>query len=395
MLDQAVRFAADRYRVCLAVLSPQPPPANAPPEVERVFWMPMPNSLEVAWNVLSRPHHALQEALFMSRRGRAVLADAVRALKPSMILFDMLRTAQYAEDPGLLPRTCRRVLDLDDVLSDRYAQMRRNGTTEVLGAMAGAVPAGARPLAAAIPKLLLGIEERRMHHREEALPRLFDAVMLTSPVEARKFADRVEHPSISACPPAVSVRPLHDRQWQSPRFVFIGADSYAPNAEALKEMDEVAARIKALGVPARFEAAGTVSGRLHLRHVRQIGYVEDLSSFLDDNAILLAPILTGTGVKTKIVEAMARGVPVVTTPKGAEGLDVTPGVHLIVAEDMESMAESCANLWANSQRLKRLARAGHNYACSVHADSKVRESFFAITQAPEHEADSRRRRRTA
>lgn len=269
--------------------------------------------------------------------------------------------------------------------------MRRNGAAEVLGAMAGAVPAAARSLAAVIPKLLLGIEERRIRHREETMPSLFDAVTLTSLVEARKLAKRVEHPNIWACPPAVSVGPLHDQQWQlRPRFVFVGADSYAPNAEALKAMDDVAARIKGLGVPARFEAAGKVSGRLRLRHVRQIGYVEDLSSFLEDNAVLLAPILTGTGVKTKVVEAMAHGVPVVTTPKGAEGLDVTPGVHLIVEDDMKSMAESCASLSANRPRLKRLAKAGHDYACSVHADRTVRETFFAITQAPEHQADSRR-----
>lgn len=384
MLDQTVRFAGSRYRVSLAVLSPKPLPAEMPHGVERVFWLPMPNLLEAAWNILSRPRHTLQEALFMSRRARAGLAAALQEVDPAVIIFDMLRTAQYAEDPSLLPRGSRRILDLDDVLSDRYSQMRRNGADELLGAMAGAMPAAARSAAAVLPRLLLSVEERRMRRREETVPWLFDAVVLTSPLEARKLARRINHPAIAACPPAVTVRPFRERGWSSGddstlRFVFIGPDAYGPNAEALKAMDVVAAAVTARGVPARFEAAGSISGRLELSNVRQVGFVHDLLSFFDGNTVMLAPILTGTGIKTKILEAMALGVPVVTTPKGAEGLDVQPGVHLIVADDVAAMADICVELSAERHRLKSVAHAGHAYASSVHSEAIVRRAFLDVT----------------
>jgi glycosyltransferase involved in cell wall biosynthesis len=64
--------------------------------------------------------------------------------------------------------------------------------------------------------------------------------------------------------------------------------------------------------------------------VRFEGYVTDLAARLREAACFVAPIVSGTGIKTKVLEAMAAGVPVVTTPEGVAGLQVAHGRDCLV-----------------------------------------------------------------
>jgi glycosyltransferase involved in cell wall biosynthesis len=68
------------------------------------------------------------------------------------------------------------------------------------------------------------------------------------------------------------------------------------------------------------------------------GEVENAKEFADENDIMVVPILSGGGMRVKIVEAMALGKIVVTTPIGAEGLDIIPNYHAVVAESPEDLA---------------------------------------------------------
>jgi polysaccharide biosynthesis protein PslH len=72
--------------------------------------------------------------------------------------------------------------------------------------------------------------------------------------------------------------------------------------------------------------------------------VPDVIPWLERAGVVVAPLQVGSGVQTKIVEAMAAGKAVVTTPIGAEGLDVTPGKHLSIASDARGFAEACVRM---------------------------------------------------
>jgi glycosyltransferase involved in cell wall biosynthesis len=93
--------------------------------------------------------------------------------------------------------------------------------------------------------------------------------------------------------------------------------------------------------------------------VRFEGYVADLASRLCEAAFFVAPIVSGTGIKTKVLEAMAAGVPVVTTPQGVSGLEVEHRRHCFVCERpadfptaIRALADPalCAELGANARR---------------------------------------------
>ncbi len=83
------------------------------------------------------------------------------------------------------------------------------------------------------------------------------------------------------------------------------------------------------------------------------GFVDDIQPFLDSAHLLIVPLLSGGGIRVKIVEAMAAGIPVLSTSKGCEGIGGTPGVDIFVEDDAEGFAQA---LLACADDLPGLAR---------------------------------------
>lgn len=75
---------------------------------------------------------------------------------------------------------------------------------------------------------------------------------------------------------------------------------------------------------------------LKMRDVHVVGYVENQEDFLRDKHVCVAPQLSGSGIRIKVLEAMAYGKPVVASPKGAEGLPVEAGRHFLLADTPEA-----------------------------------------------------------
>ncbi len=73
---------------------------------------------------------------------------------------------------------------------------------------------------------------------------------------------------------------------------------------------------------------------------------------------LVEPALAGGGTRVKVLNALARGLPVVTTRRGIAGLALEPGIHLLVADDAQGMAEALARLLRDDHLWRRLSRAG-------------------------------------
>jgi glycosyltransferase involved in cell wall biosynthesis len=82
--------------------------------------------------------------------------------------------------------------------------------------------------------------------------------------------------------------------------------------------------------------------------VRLSGYVDDIKPVIARAAVCVVPLRQGGGTRLKILEAMALGTPVVATSKGAEGLDITPGRDILIADDPAEFAHEVIRLLRNS-----------------------------------------------
>ena len=133
-------------------------------------------------------------------------------------------------------------------------------------------------------------------------------------------------------------------------LLFVGNFQHRPNAEGLGYFcDEVLPLIRArrpavtltiVGAGAAEEGAQRFSGE----GVRVLGQVPDIRKPLGSYAVFVCPIRTGAGVRVKILEAFASGIPVVSTSLGAEGLAAKSGEEILLADTPAAFAEGCLRL---------------------------------------------------
>jgi glycosyltransferase involved in cell wall biosynthesis len=95
------------------------------------------------------------------------------------------------------------------------------------------------------------------------------------------------------------------------------------------------------------------------------GRVESVIPYYEQSSVCVVPLRAGTGTRLKILEAMALGRPVVSTRVGCEGLDVTHGEHLLIADDPEDFAQHVLHLFQDDALYDRVTANAreHVMAC--------------------------------
>lgn len=173
-------------------------------------------------------------------------------------------------------------------------------------------------------------------------------------------------------------RPLRARRAE---VLFIGGFKHPPNADGLlwftqaiwphvrREVPD--ARLTVIGS----DAPDEVLALDHEKGVRVIGYVPETASYLDEAAVSVAPLRYGGGMKGKVVEAMASGLPVVTTSFGSQGLKARPGHDLVVADDPISFARAVADLLQNPRMAEQVGLAGQALATDLCDRDRLREGL--------------------
>jgi len=141
---------------------------------------------------------------------------------------------------------------------------------------------------------------------------------------------------------------------------FVGDMSWPPNAEGIRWFcREVWPRLILLRPESRAEILGRAAppdlARRPPKGISFPGEGDDTRPYWDRAAVAVVPLLAGGGTRLKILEAAACGVPVVSTPVGAEGLDLAPGSEIVLAAGAPEFAEAVAGLLADPPA--RLAQA--------------------------------------
>jgi glycosyltransferase involved in cell wall biosynthesis/GT2 family glycosyltransferase/tetratricopeptide (TPR) repeat protein len=105
------------------------------------------------------------------------------------------------------------------------------------------------------------------------------------------------------------------------------------------------------------------------------GYVPDLTPYWQGLRVSVAPLRYGAGMKGKVGQAMAEGLPVVSTTIGAEGMSLTDGEHLLVRDDPQAFADAVVRLYTDPELWKRLAAAGHRVVAERWSETSVAQKL--------------------
>jgi glycosyltransferase involved in cell wall biosynthesis len=128
-------------------------------------------------------------------------------------------------------------------------------------------------------------------------------------------------------------------------------------------LNDIFPQVKASRPEATLRITGRSDGvpldRLPLGNGAELtGYLDDIRPAIAQSWMCVVPLQIGGGTRLKILEAMALGTPVLSTSKGAEGLDVTPGEDILIADGATEFADAVTRLLSNPALRARLAAGG-------------------------------------
>lgn len=202
-----------------------------------------------------------------------------------------------------------------------------------------------------------------MQQIELAAMRAVDASILVSPAELEVLRTDLPDQKLHVLPLILDIPGTDIPFSQRNDIVFVGGFQHPPNIDAVQHfVAEVMPRLRPLLPGIRFFVVGSKpTAEIHALAGDDViisGFIPDLTSYLNRMRVAVAPLRYGAGVKGKIGTAMAAGLPTVATELGAEGMGLTDGENIFVADDPQLYAEVIARLYKDESLWNHVSRSG-------------------------------------
>ena len=271
--------------------------------------------------------------------------DAVLTFCTGMIRYARLLT-HPAHRPAEFAKTRPiHVLDLVDVDSQKWSAYAKRSR----GPM----------------KWVYAKETERLARIESGIDDRFDRISVISQPEADTYRTYLrDHPGLAVVENGVDLKYFAPRpDVCSEKIVFVGVLNYKPNIEAVQWfVKEVLPLVQRKHPYASFQIVGKnpgpkVKALRHHKGVEVVGTVPDVRPYLEQAAVVVAPLKVARGVQNKVLEAMACRRAVVCSPEAANGIRALPGRHLLVADSPKMFSRYVRGLIRDDHYRQQVAAA--------------------------------------
>mgnify|MGYP006144870799 CR=1 FL=1 len=283
-----------------------------------------------------------QVAYFYDPLIKRKMRRLLSAQEPDHIFCQLIRASDYVKDY----HHCRKTLDYMDALS--------KGIDRRIDKVPSAF------------KWLFRSEARRLRNYEQKIFTYFENRTIIS----EQDRELILHPNRKEirCIANGIDRSFFEFQLKEPdhELVFIGNLSYAPNVEAVEEIDRIIRRLPGIRC--------LISGATPSSKVKRIvennsqltlnGWTEDIREAYTRGRIFFAPMMIGTGMQNKLLEAMALGIPCVTTPLAGNAVQ---GIHqetLLIGSTTDELISCIQFLLENPTNAESIAKKGSQFVSS-------------------------------
>lgn len=230
-------------------------------------------------------------------------------------------------------------------------------------------------------------QARKLRRYETTMLSHYDAVVALSPIDAARLQELCPCAHVVAIPPGVDDGLFHslDIAEEPYSVAFLGPLDWWPNADGARWFcREVWPTVKTRVPQARCYIVGRHPPTDLLSYTHQdvilTGYVPDVSRIIACASVFVVPIRIGSGVRLKILHALAMGKAVVTTSVGCEGLKLVDGTHVWVADTAWEFADRVSALLQDPAARRRLGEAGVQYVRAQHRWPDAAEALEALYQ---------------
>lgn len=230
-----------------------------------------------------------------------------------------------------------------------------------------------------VVRALLRREAAKLFRYECATLERFDRVVWVSEDDRAAFpplgpSPRRESVIPIGVDPSVNTRVERKRPF---RVTFVGGIHWPPNAEAVRWFARRVWPLVASAVPDcvfTVIGKGSPTGLGHASRMVVTGYVSDPRAYLEETAAFVVPLLTGAGMRVKILDAWCWAIPVVSTRIGAEGLAYTDGQDILIGDEPAAFAEHVIRILRDHREARRI---GENGRATVEARYDWRKIYAA------------------
>ncbi|MHB8509164.1 MAG: glycosyltransferase [Candidatus Dormibacteria bacterium] len=144
--------------------------------------------------------------------------------------------------------------------------------------------------------------------------------------------------------------------------VYVGSMGYLPNVDAVTYFAlEIWPRIRLSYPSATFTIVGKASPAVkrleRIMGIEVVGEVPDVRPYIDRSEVSVVPLRAGSGIRMKVLEAMVLGSAIVSTSIGCEGLTLTDGKELLIADHAEAFASAVVSLFESAEDRSRLGES--------------------------------------
>ena len=173
------------------------------------------------------------------------------------------------------------------------------------------------------------------------------------------------------------------------KLIFVGGQGWYPNRDAMEFFaTNIWPRISSRHEGISFELIGRSPSQSVLELARMDsrfhvhGFVDDIRSYMNEASVYVCPIRDGGGTKLKILDALAMGKAIVAHPCAVEGIDVSDGVNILLAESAEDFDRCIESFLADPGLRERFERAARRLAVSKYSydsigrDMRARYSYL-------------------
>ena len=280
-----------------------------------------------------------QVAYFYSKKAQQELDAIIEKHLPKRFFCQLIRVAEYAKKYSIFSKT----LDYMDALS--IGMERR----------AEKAPFYLKPI--------VSVEAKRLRNYEEKMFQYFEKKVIISLAD-KEHLTHSNATEIAVIPNGIDTEFFKsDNRSKKTDILFTGNMGYLPNVESAQYL------VKNILPILNSDIAVQICGKSPSYKVRSLaasnvevtGWVDDIRTAYDEAKIFVAPLMLGSGLQNKLLEAMAMGLPCVTTPLANNALGAIPEEEILIASNEAEFKTQIERLISDPDLSNKIAENGHAF----------------------------------